>query len=99
MPPQTIKGENPHQRDRGRVFTAPLGSARRGRLVFTTGAAGVTILAEPTLRGLIRGRFIRPVSWVGFEQGFVKVGYHADALLRQEVPFDDIRSFYCRRLP
>ena len=48
---------------------APLGSATSGRLVFTAGAVDVTLLTKPALQGLVRGRFVRRVSWVGFEAG------------------------------
>jgi len=58
---------------------APLGSATSGRLVFTAGAVDVTLLTEPALQGLVRGRFVRRVSWVGFEAGIVMVGYYPEA--------------------
>jgi len=48
---------------------APLGSATSGRMVFTAGAVDLTLLTEPALQSLVRGRFVRRVSWVGFEAG------------------------------
>jgi hypothetical protein len=80
-----MKGEDLKQRSRARVFIAPLGSARSGRLVFTTSAAGVTLLSKPTLQGLVRGHFVRRVSWVGFEAGIVMVGYYPDSYRRLDV--------------
>lgn len=80
-----MRGEDPKQRSRVRVFSAPLGSATSGRLVFTAGAAGVTLLTEPALQGLVRGRFVRRVSWVGFEEGIVMVGYYPDSSCRSDV--------------
>lgn len=70
---------------RGRVFTAPLGSATSGRIVFTTNAAGVTLLTGPALQGPVRGRFVHRVSWVGFEKGIVMVGYYPDYYGRPDV--------------
>src|SRR3990172_2063801 len=75
-----MKGEGLSHWSRGRVFIAPLGSATSGRLVFTAGAVDLTLLTEPTLQGLVRGRFARRVSWVGFEAGIVMVGYCPEAL-------------------
>lgn len=71
-----MKGEDPIQRSRAHVFNAPLASARSGRLVFTTNAAGVILLTEPALQALVRGHFVGHLSWVGFEKGIVMVGYY-----------------------
>ena len=67
------------------MFIAPLGSATSGRLVFTTSASSVTLLTDPALKGLVHGRFVSRVSWVGFEVGTVMVGYYPDAYQRPDV--------------
>jgi hypothetical protein len=69
-------GELPTHRSKARVFNAPLGSAKDGRLVLTTEAKGVTLFTDPALQGLVRGHFVHQVSWVGFEEGIVMVGYY-----------------------
>jgi len=72
-----MKGEGLNHWSRGRVLIAPLGSATSGRLVFTAGAVDVTLLTKPALQGLVRGRFVRRVSWVGFEAGGDKITLNA----------------------
>jgi hypothetical protein len=81
-----MKGEDQKQRSRAHVFSPPLGLATSGRLVFTTSAVGVALLTEPALQGLVRGRFVRRVSWVGFEAGIVMVGYYPDFCSRSDRP-------------
>ena len=73
-----MKGEDQKQRSGAHVFSPPLGLATSRCLVFTTSAVGVTLRTEPALQGLVRGRFVRRVSWVGFEAGSVMVGYYPD---------------------
>ena len=60
-------------------FSIPLGSATSGRLVFTTRVKGVTLVAEPGLHTLARGRYLNGVAWVGFEGGVVMAAYQAVA--------------------
>lgn len=56
-------------------FAAPLGSLERGRLVFASGAAGVTIQADPGLPDLYRAHFERHVPRVWTHDGVVTIGY------------------------
>ncbi len=58
-----------------RDFTAPLGSATSGRLVFVSGASNVTIDTDPTTEDLYRARFEGHVPTVGVRGGTVTVRY------------------------
>lgn len=49
----TARGE----RLRGGEFRTPLGSSRRGRLVFASGASRTTLRADPSMADLYRARF------------------------------------------
>jgi hypothetical protein len=49
------------------LSAAPLGAATGGRLVFTSGAIGVTLLGDPGLVELYRARFVQPVPSVHLE--------------------------------
>ena len=86
--------EHPKQSSRAHIFTAPLASATSGRLVFSTNVAGVTLITEPALQGLVRGHFVR-VSWVGIEAGIVMVGYYPDSYHRPDIlsPSSDRPTF------
>lgn len=55
-------------------FTIPLAGASSGRLVLTSGAAGISILAAPALPALAQGRSLHDLGWVGFEAGMVMLG-------------------------
>ena len=62
--------------------TAPLGSMTSGRLVFTSGAAGVTLHADPALPELYRAHFARHMPIVRVQGGTVTVHY-------RRIPFLD----------
>ena len=59
----------------GDVFSAPLGSARSGRLRFTGGAHRVVVRADPRVRGLCSARFGGRLPMVGLREGVVTVRY------------------------
>lgn len=80
---------SPQYRSGGGVFTAPLGSATTGLLVFATGAAGVTLLADPQLPGLARCRWTKHLSWVGLEEGILVVGCRDPSSLVHDAELDD----------
>jgi hypothetical protein len=50
------------------LSTAPLDAATGGRLVFTSGAIGVTLQSDPALVELYRARFVQHVPSVQLEQ-------------------------------
>jgi hypothetical protein len=81
------------------MFIAPLGSATSGRLVLTASASNVTLLPDPALRGLVHGRFVRRISWVGFEEGIVMVGYYPDSSTRPDVHCPPFLPLHQRRRP
>ena len=59
----------------GRDFSAPLGSATSGRLIFSSGASNVTVHADPTTEDLYRARFEGNVPTLGVQGGTVTVRY------------------------
>lgn len=56
-------------------FSAPLGMLTGGRLVFTSGAAGVTIRTESALPDLYRAHFERHLPQVWTHNGIVTISY------------------------
>lgn len=50
------------------LSAAPLGTATGGRLVFTSGAMGVTLQGDPAMVELYRARFVQQVPSVQLEQ-------------------------------
>lgn len=58
-----------------RDFSAPLGSATSGRLIFVSGASNVAIHADRTTKELYRARFEGHVPSVGVRGGAVTVRY------------------------
>lgn len=56
-------------------FVAPLGTATRGRLVFASGAAGVTLRAGSDAADLYQAYFERPVPSVRAQSGTVTIRY------------------------
>jgi DNA-binding MarR family transcriptional regulator len=67
-------------------FSTPLGSATRGRLVFSSGASTVTILADQTMEDLYRAHFERVVPRVQIRNGTVSIEYHGFLFLRRSGP-------------
>ncbi|HSL00340.1 MAG TPA: hypothetical protein VK869_08370 [Rubrobacteraceae bacterium] len=61
--------------DREGTFRAPLGSARRGRIVLVGGVSDLIIGADSTINDLYRARFQEPVPGVGMEGGTIIVRY------------------------
>src|SRR5690606_22103507 len=59
----------------GMDFAAPLGSATRGHLLFSAGAAGVTLHVDPTLADLCRAHFERHIPTVQAQDGVVTIRY------------------------
>jgi hypothetical protein len=71
MYPTNLESSIPARRTRpedrsGDLFSAPLGSSKKGRLRFTNGAHRIAILADSHLRGLCRASFgdRTPTIWV-----------------------------------
>jgi hypothetical protein len=56
-------------------FAGPLGSATSGRLVFSSGAAGVTLQADPALPDLFRAHFEQHIPNVRLQGGTVTIQY------------------------
>jgi len=50
-------------------FVAPLGQAKRGRLVLLSGASGITLLADLVLPDLARGRFTLQAPHIEINEG------------------------------
>ena len=72
----TSAARSPRQKDRDADhFSAPLGSARSGRLRFTGGAHGVVVRSDPHVLGLCSARFGGRVPIVGLRDGVVSVRY------------------------
>ena len=72
----TSAARSSRQRGRGGDhLSAPLGSARSGRLRFTGGAHRVVVRAGPRVLGLCRARFGDLVPMVGLREGVVTVRY------------------------
>ncbi|MGH2545131.1 MAG: hypothetical protein ACRDIB_20260 [Ardenticatenaceae bacterium] len=71
------KSSNPVSSD----FEAPLVTEPSGRLVFASGAAGVTIHVAPTLAELCRAHFERHVPGVRVQGGTVTIQYRRFPLL------------------
>ncbi|RIK36301.1 MAG: hypothetical protein DCC55_27710 [Chloroflexi bacterium] len=69
------EGQNPEA-----DFVAPLGAATAGRLVFPTGAAGVTLHVDPTLASLCRAHFERHLPTVQAQGGAVTIRYPSFSL-------------------
>lgn len=65
----------PGGRDEQGDFAAPLGALTGGRLVFASGAAGVTIRTEPALPDLYRAHFERHLPQVWTHNGIVTIAY------------------------
>ena len=63
------------EKRKGCEFTAPLGSARSGRLVFASGASRVAVRAGSSLADLYRARFEGRMPRVGVEDGTVAIRY------------------------
>jgi hypothetical protein len=61
-------------------FTTPLGVATRGRLLFASGAAGVTLHAEPEMPNLYRATFARPIPRVWMHGATVTVQHRRFSL-------------------
>ena len=72
--PSAARSSRPSDRG-GDHFSAPLGSARSGRLRFTGGAHRLLVRADPRERGLFRARFGGRLPMVGFRDGVVTVRY------------------------
>lgn len=66
----------PDRQSERRNFTAPLGSATSGRLVFASGVGGVTIQADPTLPDLYRAHFEHHLPSVQVQDDTVTIQYH-----------------------
>ncbi len=58
-------------------FSAPLGTATGGRLIFASGAAGVTLRAEPGLPDLYQAHFERHVPRVWTRDGLITITYRS----------------------
>ena len=67
--------EPPGGRTCTRDFSAQLGSATGGRLIFVTGASNVTIHADPAMPDLYRARFEDRMPTVEVRRGTVTVRY------------------------
>jgi hypothetical protein len=98
---QAPSGEQRHGGD----FTAPLGSLRRGRLIFASGASWVTVRVDPSMADLYRARFDGRTPRVGVEDGTVTIRYPrfdwrnylrerpAEVALNAQIPWDiEIRA-------
>lgn len=62
-------------------FAAPLGSARAGHLLFSSGAAGVTLHVDPTLAELCCAHFERHIPTIQAREGVVTIRYPSFSLL------------------
>jgi len=71
----SVDENEPDRQRKRRNFTAPLGSATSGRLVFASGVGGVTIQADPTLPDLYRATFEHHLPGVQVQDGAVTIQY------------------------
>jgi hypothetical protein len=55
------------------AFTAALGQAKNGRLVFLSGEFGITLIADPSLPDLARGHFTVPAPHVEISDGLLVI--------------------------
>lgn len=63
-------------------FSAPLGAARSGRLICTSGASNLTLRGDPDLGSLLyRGRFARHLPSVRVQEGVITVQYRTVPLV------------------
>ena len=71
------RGRQPAPGEQGESgdFAAPLGTLTGGRLVFASGAAGITIRTEPTLPDLYQAHFERHLPQVWTHAGIVTIAY------------------------
>ncbi len=68
-------GQTPGRKGEGGYFSAPLGSATDGRLLFARGASRLTIRADPAMENLYSTHFERPVPTVEVRGSNVTVLY------------------------
>jgi hypothetical protein len=78
------KSNNPHfhhadnsrgRHNQGNDFSAPLGGLESGRLVFTSGAQGLELAADPLMHELYQARIRHPVPHIWQEDDTVMVEY------------------------
>jgi hypothetical protein len=62
-------------------YSAPLGSLTSGRLLFASGAAGITIQGDPNLSDLYRAHFERPMPSIQVQEGIVTFRYRHRSFL------------------
>ena len=65
----------------GADVTIPLGAATSGHLIFPSGAAGVTLHADPALADLCQAHFERHIPIVQAKEGAVTIRYPSFSLL------------------
>ncbi len=65
----------PGEQHRDGEFSAPLGSSRSGRLVFSSGASRITVSAAPSMAYLYRAHFAGRAPHVGVNDGTVTIRY------------------------
>ncbi len=66
----TAAGQTRGKKGQGGNFSAPLGSATDGRLLFAHGASRLTIRADPAMEDLYSAHFERPVPTVEVRGGW-----------------------------
>ncbi len=74
---EAMDGQTHNSRD----LAEPLGSATSGRLVFTSGASGVALQADPALPDLFRAHFEDPIPSVRVQDGVVIIHYRRFSVL------------------